>query len=62
MDKQLCKAGSQPAVTAKNRYQDILPCLIMIFYCCCVETNVVVVYSGCAASYSSFGGSRIRRQ
>ncbi|XP_062509499.1 receptor-type tyrosine-protein phosphatase F-like isoform X2 [Corticium candelabrum] len=25
MDKQLCKAGSQPAVTAKNRYQDILP-------------------------------------
>ncbi|XP_062509482.1 receptor-type tyrosine-protein phosphatase epsilon-like [Corticium candelabrum] len=25
MDKQFCKAGSQPAVTVKNRYQDILP-------------------------------------
>ena len=43
MDKQLCKAGSQSAVTVKNRYQDILPCLIIIFHCCCVETNVVVV-------------------
>ena len=25
MDYQLCKAGSQLAVTVKNRYQDILP-------------------------------------
>lgn len=43
-NKRICRAGSQPGVQEKNRYQDIIPCWCSFYVLCRSSLATVVPY------------------